>query len=540
MTNDHSLVRRSSRVALVSLACVTLSARAGAQTATATAPPPVAAQSGDTSRLTLERIFSAGEFRAKGVPSLRWTTDGRGYTTVEPSAGARGGRDLVHYDAVSGRRSVMVSADRLVPSGSADPVEIEDYQLSADGRRVLIFTNAQRVWRQYTRGDYWSFDIGSGALRKLGGRNIPSSTLMFAKFSPDGARVAYVRANNLYVEDLASGAITPLTRDGSRTIINGTFDWVYEEELNLRDGFRWSPDGKRIAYWQLNDAGVRDYLLLDTTDSLYSFTIPVQYPKAGTTNSAARVGVVSAGGGPTRWIAVPGDPREHYIARLEWAASSDEVVLQQLDRRQHTLNVMLADARTGAAHTVLTEKDSTWVDVVDDVRWLDAGRRFTWVSERDGWRRLYSVSRDGATIRPITNGGFDLQNPDAAFGEPYVVGVDSAAGFIYFTASPDAPTQLYLYRSRLDGKGQAERVTPAGESGTHLLHDRAGRTVRAARAFDVHDAAGVRDRAAAEPRGGACARGQRGIAGAIGAAAASARRSSCACPRAMAFRSMRG
>ena len=128
---------------------------------------------------------------------------------------------------------------------------------------------------------------------------------------------------------------------------------------------------------------------------------------------------------------------------------------------------MLGDARTGAAREVLTERDSTWVNVVDDVRWLDAGRRFTWVSERDGWRRLYSVSRDGASIRPLTNGAFDLQNPEAAFGAPFVVGVDSAAGWIYFTASPTAPTQLYLYRSRLNGTGNAERVTPANQPGTH-------------------------------------------------------------------------
>src|SRR6185437_6675929 len=199
----------------------------------------------------------------------------------------------------------------------------------------------------------WAFDVASGALGKLGGNRAQSSTLMFAKFSPDGGRVAYVREHNLYVEDLDDGRIVQLTRDGSRTIINGTFDWVYEEELNLRDGFRWSPDGKQIAYWQLNDAGVRDYLMLNTTDSLYSFTIPVQYPKTGTTNSAARVGVVSASGGATQWLAVPGDPRQHYIARLEWAAGSNELVLQQLDRRQHNLAVMLGDARTGAVRTVL-------------------------------------------------------------------------------------------------------------------------------------------------------------------------------------------
>lgn len=469
MLNSYSLIRRSGGAAATALACAALAPELGAQAGTSVAPaaiPRIA--NADSARVTLERIFSSTEFEPEDVPSLRWTEDGKGYTMLEPSSGPQGGRDLVRYDAANGRRTVIVPASRLLSPNSSNPMDILDYQFSADQRRVLIFTNARRVWREYTRGDYWSYDIAGGALRKLGGPSAAPSTLMFAKFSPDGARVAYVRANNLYVEDLATGAITPLTTDGSRTIINGTFDWVYEEELNLRDGFRWSPDGKRIAYWQLNDDGVRDYLLLDTTDSLYSFTIPIQYPKAGTTNSAGRVGVVSASGGATQWIAVPGDPREHYIAHLEWAASSDEVVLEQLDRRQHTLVAMLGDARTGAARTVLTERDSTWVEVVDDLRWVDSGRRFTWVSERDGWRRLYSVSRDGSSIRPITNGAFDLQNPAAAFGEPFVVGVDSVAGWIYFTASPDAPTQLYLYRSRLDGSGRAERVTPAGQTGTNL------------------------------------------------------------------------
>ena len=422
----------------------------------------------DSSRLTLDRIFTGSELAAREVSSIRWTTDGRAYTSLERAKGAHGGHDLVRHDAASGKSKVVVAAERLVPSGATAPMEIEDYQSSADGRRFLLFTKSQRVWRENTRGDYWVIDAGTGAPRKLGGANAAPSSLMFAKFSPDGGRVAYVRANNLYVEDVASGAITPLTTDGSRSVINGTFDWVYEEELNLRDGFRWSPDGKRIAYWQLDDSRVRDFLLIDDTDSTYSFTIPVQYPKAGTTNSSARVGVVDASGGPTRWIAMPAEPSDFYIARLDWAGSSDEVVLQQLDRRQHTLRVMLGDARTGAAREVLTERDSTWVNVVDDVRWLDAGRRFTWVSERDGWRRLYNVSRDGASIRPLTKGAFDLQNPESAFGAPFVVGVDSAAGWIYFTASPSAPTQLYLYRSRLNGKGNAERVTPANQPGTHI------------------------------------------------------------------------
>ena len=269
---------------------------------------------------------------------------------------------------------MILPAARLVARGESAPLAVEDYEWSPDGKRLLLFTNSQKVWRENTRGDYWLIDLASGAPRKLGGRAAKPSTLMFAKFSPDGTRVAYVRENNLYVEDLASSRITPLTSDGSRTIINGTFDWVYEEELGLRDGFRWSPDGQRIAYWQLDASGVRDFLLINNTDSLYSYVKPVQYPKTGTTNSAGRVGVVSAAGGATRWMQVPGDPRNNYIARMDWAANSSEIVIQHLNRPQNVDDVLMADATTGAVHTVLSERDSAWLDVVDDVQVAGQGR----------------------------------------------------------------------------------------------------------------------------------------------------------------------
>jgi dipeptidyl-peptidase-4 len=429
--------------------------------------PRLEAQGTDPSVLTLERIFESKEFAPEQLGRVRWLEKDAAYVKLEADSTTPGGRSLVRYDAATGKRQVWVPAARLVPPGDSMALTVEDYSLSPDKRRLLVFTNSEKVWRQNTRGDFWSLDLSSWQLRKLGGAAAKPSTLMFAKFSPDGGRVAYVRENNLYVEDLGTGAITQLTRDGSRTIINGTFDWVYEEELNLRDGFRWSPDGARIAYWQLDASGVRDFLLINNTDSLYSFTIPVQYPKAGTTNSAARVGVVSAGGGATVWLDVPGDPRNNYIARLDWAAGSNEVVLQHLNRLQNTLEVMLGDAGTGRVRTVLTERDSTWVDVLDDLRWLEGDKSFTWISERDGWRHLYVVSRDGKKQRLVTPGAFDLHNPASAFGEPLVVGTDSARGWVYYTASPENAAQLYLFRSRLDGRGRPERITPRNQLGYH-------------------------------------------------------------------------
>lgn len=420
-------------------------------------PPTLRAQQPDSSLLTLPRIYASPEFQGESFGPARWVDGGAGYTTLEPAADGRG-QDLVRYDTERGTRRILVPAARFVPPGAPGPLEVEDYAWSPDQRRLLIFTNSRPVWRRNTRGDYWLLDLGSGRLRKLGGPDARPSSLLFAKFSPDGRRVGYVRENNLYVEDLGDGRIVPLTTDGSRTLINGTFDWVYEEEFDLRDGWRWSPDGRTIAYWQLNADRVRNFLLIDNTDSLYSFTIPVQYPKAGTANSAARIGFVSADGGPTRWVELPGDPRNHYLARMDWAESSDEVVIQRLNRLQNTDEVLLADRRSGAARPLLVERDSAWVDVVDGLFWLDRGRRFTWVSERDGWRHVYLVSRDGQSVRLATPGAFDVLSLEA---------VDDRAGWIYYTASPDNPAQRYLYRARLDGRGKPVRLSPADQPGTH-------------------------------------------------------------------------
>jgi dipeptidyl-peptidase-4 len=357
----------------------------------------------------------------------------------------------------SGRREVLVPVARLVPPGSTAPLEIADYSWSPDGQQLLVFTDTRRVWRTNSRGDYWVLDLGTSALRKLG-KGAPPSTLMFAKFSPDGRRVGYVRENNLYIEDLADGSVTQLTRDGSKTLVNGTFDWVYEEELGLRDGWRFSPDGRSVAFWQVDASGVKEFTLVNNTAALYPTLTTFPYPKAGETNSAVRVGVVSAEGGDVRWMDVPGDPRNQYLARMDWAASSTEIVLQRLNRLQNTLDVMIGDAATGRVRAILTERDEAWVDVGDDFRWLAKGQGFTWLSERDGWKRVYTFGRSGGELSAVTPAGTDVIQ---------VQEVDERGGFVYYVASPDNPTQKYLFRARLDGRGQPERLTPASEPGTH-------------------------------------------------------------------------
>ncbi len=421
----------------------------------ALATSSVAGENEDPAKLTVERIFGKHEFEAEHK-SLRWLPNGSGYLTLESSSDPAGGRDLVLHDPASGNGQVLVSAAQLVPARESSPLAIDDYALSPDRCRLLVFTNSKRVWRTNTRGDYWVLDRTSHELRKLGGDAAPS-TLMHAKFASNGLQVAYVRENNIYVEDLIDGHITRLTSSNSSDDINGTFDWVYEEEFGLKDGFRYSPDGNWIAYWQLDTRGVPVFPLVNNTDSLYPRINPIKYPKVGEKNAACRVGIVSSRGGETRWINVPGDARDNYIAYLDWAGNSDRVVLQQFNRHQNTVHVRSADVRSGDVTTIITEHDAAWIDLQDELRFIHDGREFLWLSERDGWQHLNRVDMKSKKITRVTQGDFDVIQ---------VVAIDREADCVYFIASPENPTQRYLYRISLDGSG-LKRISPAGRAGTH-------------------------------------------------------------------------
>jgi dipeptidyl-peptidase-4 len=375
---------------------------------------------------------------------------------LEDAKDPGGGQDIVRYDAKSGSRNIMVPASHLLPPGETAPLKIDGYQWSADMSKLLVYANSKRVWRRKSRGDYWVLDRSSRELQKLGGDAKPA-TLQFAKFSPDGSKVAYVRERNIYVEDLKERTIKALTTGGGDVLINGTFDWVYEEELFLRDGFRWSPDGARIAYWQLDTSGVRKFTLINNTDGPYPKLTQFCYPKVGEKNSAGRIGVVSAAGGATRWLNVPGDPRNHYIARMGFSKHDGQIVLQQLNRLQNTNRLMAADPKTGRVQTIFTDRDDAWVRPVREMEWINKGKQFTWVSERDGWRHIYLGSPAGGEPKLVTPGRFDVIE---------LSNVDEKRGWLYYIASPEKPTQRYLYRVRLDGT-KSERLTPSDQPGTH-------------------------------------------------------------------------
>ncbi len=443
-----------SRTGLIVGAAMVACLLAGLVGCAAKMPPP----SESEAILTVDRIFGPqAEFKTQDWGPAKWLKGAAGYCVLEDSTSPQLGRDIVRYDPMTGEREILVSATQLVPTGESRPLKIDDYEWSTDLGRVLLFANTKKVWRRNTRGDYWLLDRRRGRLSRLGGQ-VEASTLMFATLSPDARSVAYVHRNNLYVQNLDDLSITQLTHDGSDSIINGTSDWVYEEELGLRKAFRWSPDGKHIAYWQFDTSGVPEFTMVNNTDGAYPKLTVFKYPKVGRTNSSCRVGVVASGGGPTQWFKPSEDPRNHYISQMEWSPDSSFIVFQQLNRLQNTNQLFRGDIATGQARVIFVDTDDAWVDDVATWHWLDNGTRFLWTSERDGWTHLYSVDVTDGRATLLTPGRFDV------VGLPVV---DQADGHAYFIASPDNPTQRYLYRVPLDGSGNATRLTPVGQAGTH-------------------------------------------------------------------------
>jgi dipeptidyl-peptidase 4 len=407
------------------------------------------------SLLTVDRLFGEKDFDTETVPEVRWSKRSAAYFTLDKTADGTG-QDLVRNDPSTGAREIVVPAAAFVPRDTQEPLKVEAFEFSDDESQLLIYTGSKKVWRRNTRGDYWVLDVTSRGLRQLGGEAAASS-LMFAKFSPDASRVAYVRENNLYVQELQTLGITALTTDGSKTLINGTADWVNEEELSLRDGFRWSPDGGRILFWQFDTSGVSEFHLINNVEGSSPRITSFAYPKVGEQNSAARLGVIPAGGGTVQWLKLPGDPREHYLPRAEWTPDGSRILVQQFNRLQTELRVWLVDPQNGEPQAVMTETDAAWLENENPVRWRDGGKSIVWLSERSGWRHAYRANVDGSPLAPITQGEFDVIE---------IRSVDESGGWLYYDASPDKPTQRSLYRTKLDGSA-TERVSPANQAGWH-------------------------------------------------------------------------
>ena len=398
--------------------------------------------------------------------SIQWNPKETGYYQVINN-------ELI-FKSTGGEKDLIILSKKELSPNNKSSLEIKNYSFSKDREKILIFTNTKKVWRYETKGDYWVFDLKAKELKKLG-NNLPESSLMFAKFSPDGKNVAYVSKENsvknavrnsstnanIYIENLVTNTIKKITSsNNTKKLINGTFDWAYEEEFDCRDGFLFNEDGTKIAFWQIDANQVRDFLMINNTDSIYSFNIPVEYPKVGEYPSPAKIGVIDlTNENKITWMKIPGPANNNYLPRMMWAPSSDELYVQQLNRKQNHSKIFIANASSGSVKLLREEKDDAWVDIRnswpnnDQAGWkfINDGTNFLYVTEKDGWSHIYNFNVETKKEYLVTNGEYDVIQP---------LGIDEKNGIIYFIASPENATQRYLYKTDINGNGSLKKVTP--------------------------------------------------------------------------------
>ena len=388
------------------------------------------------------------------------------------------------YYTIKENNIVLVSTkgkgDKIILSSSQiNNLEIESFSFSQSKNKILIFTESVKVWRYNTRGDYWVYDFTKGDIQKLG-RDMSSSSLMFAKFSPDENFVAYVSKEksesgirtsstsvNIYLENLQDRSIKKLTSsNGTKKLINGTFDWVYEEEFGCRDGFIFNEDGTRIAFWQIDANQVRDFYMINNTDSIYSYTIPVEYPKVGEDLTPARIGVINLTNEEITWMKIPGEQNKFYLPRMTWMPGRNDLMIQQLNRKQNHSKIYIANSDSGETELLMEEKDDAWVDlrsswpyqVQAGWKFINDGKEFLYTTEKDGWSHIYRFNIASKSEYLVTKGNYDVVKPLA---------YDEKNESVYFIASPENPTERYLYKTSAKGDGKLIRVTPEILEGSH-------------------------------------------------------------------------
>jgi len=412
--------------------------------------------------LDIDRIYS-DEFTPKYEREIQWIEDGDAYVIIEKSSSMDGADELVRYESKSQKKSTYVAAENLKTDYGS--LGVESFSLSPDGTKVLIFTNSSRVWRSNTKGDYWIYDLASKKLTQVGA-DFKASSLLFAKFSSDNKYLFYVHDFDIYRENAETHEIEQLTFDGNGDIINGTFDWVYEEEFGKRDGFSMSPQNSNLAFWHLDASDTGVFYMINNTDSIYSRPIPVQYPKVGEEPSAAKIGVINLISKKIQWVPLEGGERENYIPGMQWL-NDDLLLIQQMNRHQNTLIVWTYSPSNGELKKIYTEKEKTFIELnypdisadtwgSNDLPIVDEGSAFLRMTENDDWRHIYKVDIKSGEQTLVTPFEYDIASMRAA-----------AEKNVYYMASPENSMQRYLYQTDLKGKGKEKRLTPAAFKGVN-------------------------------------------------------------------------
>lgn len=416
--------------------------------------------------LTLEAINASNTFASRTFQGGRWADSGPVIQYIEQES-AEAATHLMSFNLETDDRMRLIDGSMLYADDVGRLIAIEDYAYSSDGQNVLLYTDSERVWRTNTKGYYYLYELASQKLQSISDRE--KGFQMFAKLNPAGDQVAFVRDRNLFVVDLTTMEETQLTTDGADgTIINGTSDWVYEEEFRLRDGWSWSPDGEYIAFFKFDESKTRDFFMTDLLQQ-YPEEERFRYPKAGEANSEVQIGVIEIRTRQVQFFDTDtwfegGDDFE-YIPQMGWTPAINgqhKVWMMRLNRNQNVLDLMYGNPADGSVSTVLHEEEPTWIDVNSGkIQYLADNKHFVWHSEIDGYRHLYLHDNSGERIRQITSGDWEVDS---------FSGIDEKKGVIYFTSTMASPLERQFYAISYTSRRPQQPVRISSEAGTHSIN----------------------------------------------------------------------
>ena len=385
--------------------------------------------------LTLDEIFASDQFEGKTVADVQWLPDDKAFTFTRVN-NATGEVDVYRHTVSSGKEELVLDGASLQLDGQK--VAMSAYQTTGMQNTLLITGTTKQIWRHSYTAPYYLYDIGSKSLRPLAKGEAGLQNVML---SPDGKWVAYAKDNNLYVADVESGESKQLTFDGSFNILNGVFDWVYEEEFGRADAYRWSPDSKHIAFWRFDQTRVKTFYMLDEMPH-YSKLIELKYPKVGEQNAIVDIHVVDVANGKSVKMDI-GDNDDIYIPRMDWTNTQNVLSIQRLNRKQNHLELLFADVTIGKTRLILEDKNEAWVDVTDDFIFLAKKDQLVFTSEKDGWRHIYLSDYSGKELAQLTSGNWEVGS---------IIGVDERDSWVYFYGKKESPAHNAIYRVKLNGK----------------------------------------------------------------------------------------